>query len=60
MLKRYQFKGWKDGECVDFSVEAFNKEAYRHVYGWIIIKNELSFTIMEGEGFRDFHAKVCP
>ena len=41
-------------------VKTFNKEACRAALTKMIIKDELPFTFVEGEGFREFCAEACP
>ena len=58
--KILSFKGRKDGECDSFLVKTFNKEACRAALTRMIIKDELPFIFVEGEGFREFWVESCP
>ena len=58
--KILSFKGRKDGECDSFLVKTFNKEACRAALTRMVIKDELPFTFVEGEGFREFCVEACP
>lgn len=58
--KFIEFKGRKEGEYVDFLVKSFNKELCRAACTRMIIKDELPFTFVKGEGFREFCAEACP
>lgn len=44
--------GSNASECIGLKVKAFNKDACTRM----IIKNELSFTHVEGDGFRELCA----
>lgn len=54
------FRSRKDGECTNFEVKAFNKDACRAACIRMIINDELSFTHVEEERFRKFCAEIFP
>ena len=52
----------KKGECGSTNLidVGFNKEACRAAYARMIIRDELPFTFVKGEGFRKFCSIACP
>ena len=60
--KILSFRSKKEGECGSTNLidVGFNKEACRATYARMIIRDELPFTFLKGEGFRKFCSIACP
>lgn len=60
LTKNRLVKGRNNDECIGILVQTFNKKTCKVAFYRMVIKDELPFVFVEGEGFIDFCAKHCP